>query len=680
MECLRKIKFRTRPTKDAVKPGNLPEENLSLSAPLIQLINVSRSYFNGHSSTEALRDVNLNIRAGEMVAIVGTSGSGKSTLLNILGCLVPPSQGQYILHGRSVTRLTNNELADLRRGTFGFVFQRYHLLGHLNAEENVLSPGLYVEGEKKTLRARAQMLLNSLGLSDRLHFFPGQLSGGQQQRVSIARALMNGGDIILADEPTGALDTKSGEEVMAALCELNAKGHTVIIVTHNNDIASYAQRLIHIQDGCISSDTGNHPASSTAGPRGGPGLKPAQGASINMLSGWVEAIKIAFSWLVRKPLHAGLTVLGIVIGIAAVSSVIALGEGARDRIVQEISALGADTIDIYSGKDWGDIYKGSNKALSESDVDYLRSLPYVDSISPVTSATATITSKNANLSAQVLGVGEAFARVRGEVFAQGTFFFSDDVKRQAQVAVIDENMRKRLFPSWEDPIGKVILVGPMPAIVIAVIKNTPSSFGEAPVLQMYMPYTTLMSRISGQSFLESIVVRVADGISNELAESNINRLLELKRGSKDFFTSSADSILRSVTSATRVLNVLSISVASISLLVGGIGLMNMMLYSVAERTYEVGVRMAFGARRRDIMQQFLSESCLLCIFGGGFGFLLALLAGEILGGLQTDFPLKFSYWSFMVAFASSTVIGLVFGYIPARNAARLDPVEALSRA
>ena len=679
MENLRIIKFGAQPA-DAIRADNSSGKNPNSSAPLFQLLNVSRSYFNGHSRTDALRNINLNIHAGEMVAIVGTSGSGKSTLLNVLGCLVPPSQGQYILGGRSVSRLTSDELADLRRGTFGFVFQRYHLLGHLNAQENVLAPALYVEGEKKILRARAQMLLESLGLSNRLHFFPGQLSGGQQQRVSIARALMNGGDVILADEPTGALDSKSGEEVMAALCDLNAKGHTVIIVTHNNDIASYAPRLIHIQDGCITSDTFDRGASSAVRSRCAPQLRAVQGLSINFLSGWLQAMKTAFSWLVRKPLHAGLTVLGIVIGIAAVSSVIALGEGARDRIVQDINSMGTDTIDIYSGKDWGDMYNGSSKTLHESDVGYLRSLPYVDSISPVTSATATIRSKNANLSAQVLGVGEAFVRVRGQVLAQGAFFSRYDVERQAQVAVIDENMRKKLFPSWEDPIGKVILVGPMPAIVVAVIKNAQTSFGGPPVLQVVMPYTTLMSRISGQQFLDSIVLRVADRVSNELAESNINRLLELKHGSKDFFTSSVDSILRSVASATRVLNLLIISVASISLLVGGIGLMNMMLFSVAERTYEVGVRMAFGARRRDIMQQFLSESCLLCIIGGGFGLLLSLLAGEILGRLQTDFPFKFSFWSVMVAFASSTIVGLVFGYIPARNAARLDPVEALSRA
>ncbi|PAA12480.1 MacB family efflux pump subunit [Pseudomonas fragi] len=679
MKRPREIKLRVLPT-DTLKAGNASGESPSSPVPLFQLINVCRSYSNGHSCTDALRNINLNIHAGEMVAIVGTSGSGKSTLLNILGCLVPPSQGQYILRGRSVTSLTSDELADLRRGTFGFVFQRYHLLGHLNAQENVMAPGLYVEGEKKPLRARAQGLLESLGLSDRLRFFPGQLSGGQQQRVSIARALMNGGDVILADEPTGALDSKSGEEVMAALCDLNAKGHTVIIVTHNNDIASYAPRLIHIQDGCITSDTVDRSASSAAEPPSVPRSRAAQSLSTNMLSGWPEAMKIAFSWLVRKPLHAGLTVLGIVIGIAAVSSVIALGEGARDRIVQDINSMGTDTIDIYSGKDWGDLYNGSSKKLHESDVGYLRSLPYVDSISPVTSATATITSKSANLSAQVLGVGEAYIRVRGQVLAQGAFFSSDDVGRQAQVAIIDENMRKQLFPSWEDPIGKVILVGPMPAIVVGVIKNAQTSFGGPPVLQVFMPYSTLMSRISGQQFLDSIVLRVADRVSNELAESNVNRLLELKHGSKDFFTSSSDSIIRSVARATRVLNLLIITVASISLLVGGIGLMNMMLYSVAERTYEVGVRMAFGARRRDIMQQFLSESCLLCIIGGGFGLLLSLLAGEVLGRLQADFQLKFSFWSVMVAFTSSTLVGLVFGYIPARNAAILDPVEALSRA
>lgn len=678
MQCLNSEKFQA-PGADT---DPAPDDHAAANAaqPLIQLINVSRSYFNGQSRADALKNVDLSIQAGEMVAIVGTSGSGKSTLLNILGCLVPPSEGQYVLHGRDVTSLTSNDLADLRRGTFGFVFQRYHLLGHLNAEENVLSPALYVGGQKKTLRARAQSLLTSLGLADRFHYRPGQLSGGQQQRVSIARALMNGGNVILADEPTGALDTKSGEEVMAILSELNAKGHTVIIVTHNEDIAAYAPRLIHIQDGCIVSDQRHRPVPTKQQAQAAPEVLPVRGAPGQLFQGWLEAIKIASTWLIKKPLHAALTILGIVIGIASVSSVVALGEGARDRVIQEISAMGTDTIDIYSGKDWGDLYGATRKSLRDSDLEYLRSLPYVDSLSPVMSASTTISSKSASLAAQVLGVNDEFTRVRGQSLSAGAFFTTDDVLRQAQVAVIDDNLRNKLFARWEDPIGKVVLIGPMPTTVVGVIKNVQTSFGGAPVLQIFIPYTTLKSRISGHQPLDSIALRVSSRVSNQLAESNISRLLELKHGGKDFFINSFDAVLRSVTKATKTLNLLIVSVAAISLLVGGIGLMNMMLYSVAERTYEVGVRMAFGARRRDILQQFLSESCLLCIVGGVMGLALAFVAGEILGQVQSDIPLRFSLTSVLVAFLSSALIGVVFGFIPARNAARLDPVDALARA
>jgi macrolide transport system ATP-binding/permease protein len=659
--------------------GLPPVDSLQGAEPLLQLINVSRCYFSGQSRADALRNINLQIGAGEMVAIVGASGSGKSTLLNILGCLVPPSQGQYLLRGRNVSRLSRNEQADLRRSAFGFVFQRYHLLGHLNAEDNVLAPALYVAGQQKHLRARARLLLANLGLAERVHYHPGQLSGGQQQRVSIARALMNGGEVILADEPTGALDSQSGEEVMAILRELNAQGHTVIIVTHNPDIAAYARRVIHIQDGGIVSDTLPQRGPTDEEPRARPVFSSTQRSSISAMKGWLGALKIASSWLVKKPLQAGLTILGIVIGIAAVSSVIALGEGARDRVIQEISSMGVDTIDIYSGKDWGDLYSGASKTLRESDVDYLRSLPYVDSLSPVMATSVTITSPHASIAAQVLGVGDELVRVRGLSLTEGVFFSRDDVQRQSQIAVIDDNMRKKLFPRWEDPIGKVILIGPMPTTVVAVIKSTQASLAGAPALQTFIPYTTLMSRISGQQSLDSIALRVASRISNDLAEANISRLLELKHGSKDFFINSFDAVLRSVTQATQTLNLLIVSVATISLLVGGIGLMNMMLYSVAERTYEVGVRMAFGARHRDILQQFLSESCLLCLVGGLLGLLVSFLAGEVLGQLQSQIPLKFSWSSVAMAFLSSAVIGIVFGYIPARNAARLDPVDALAR-
>ncbi|WP_212760552.1 MacB family efflux pump subunit [Pseudomonas fluorescens] len=648
--------------------------------PLLKLINVSRCYFSGQSRADALRRIDLEIHAGEMVAIVGTSGSGKSTLLNILGCLVPPSEGQYCLRGRNVSHLSSNELADLRRSTFGFVFQRYHLLGHLNAEENVLAPALYAAGLKKSLRARAQDLLRNLGLAERVHYHPGQLSGGQQQRVSIARALMNGGEIILADEPTGALDTQSGEEVMAILRELNAQGHTVILVTHNPDIAAYARRVIHLQDGSIVADQINPSDATEAMPRPLAAPSATRRAAVSAMTGWLGSLRMASSWLVKKPLQAGLTILGIVIGIAAVSSVIALGEGARDRVIQEISSMGADTIDIYSGKDWGDLYSVSSKTLRESDVDYLRSLPYVDSISPVIATSVTVTSPSASLAAQVLGVSDELIRVRGLSLTEGVFFSKADVQRQSQIAVIDDNMQKKLFPSWEDPIGQVILVGPMPTTIVAVIKSTPSAFAGPPVLQIFIPYTTLMARISGQQPLDSIALRVASRVSNELAEANITRLLELKHGSKDFFINSYDAVLQSVTKATRTLNLLIVSVAAISLLVGGIGLMNMMLYSVAERTYEVGVRMAFGARRRDIMQQFLSESCLLCVVGGLLGLLVSFLVGEVAGQLQSQIPLSFSWSSVSVAFLSSAVIGMVFGYLPARNAARLDPVDALARA
>ncbi|KAF0812127.1 Macrolide export ATP-binding/permease protein MacB [Andreprevotia sp. IGB-42] len=647
-------------------------------AALLELMQLERRFPAGDEEVVVLKNINLSIHAGEMVAIVGQSGSGKSTLMNVLGCLDKPSSGSYRVAGRETGELSVDELATLRREHFGFIFQRYHLMPHLSAEQNVEIPAVYASVDKTHRRERARQLLTRLGLAGRTLHLPSQLSGGQQQRVSIARALMNGGDVILADEPTGALDSHSGEEVMNILRELHRAGHTVIIVTHDMQVASNAGRIIEIHDGEIVADRAN--------PVAGDGertvlVKPAAPARARRFnaSRFGEAFKMAWIAMVSNRMRTLLTMLGIIIGIASVVSVVALGQGARQKVISDISAMGTNTIEIFPGKDWGDSKAGSIHTLVAADVTALQAQVYVDSATPQLNGSGTLRYRNIEAAAQVAGVGEQFFRVKGVTMAQGAAFREEDVRRQAQVVVIDDNTRNKLFPHGGNPVGEIILLGTVPARIIAVAAKKSGGFGNDANLNVWIPYTTAMGRLLGQSHLSSITARVRDGLPNDQAEQSLTRLLTVRHGSKDFFTFSSDSILKTVEQTTATLALLISSIALISLAVGGIGVMNIMLVSVTERTREIGIRMAVGARQGDIMQQFLIEAALVCLIGGLIGVVLSLGIGVVFSYFVQVIAMQFSIASIVVACVCSTLIGIGFGYLPARNAARLDPIEALAR-
>lgn len=654
---------------------------------LLELYNIGRAYGSGDTRSVVLKDVGLRICAGEMIAIIGASGSGKSTLLNILGCLDHPTTGWYKINGQDVTYLPANALSALRREYFGFIFQRYHLLNQLTAEENVEVPALYTRHDRLSRRQRAVDLLQRFGLANRTTYRPNQLSGGQQQRVGIARALMNGGEIILADEPTGALDAKSGAEVLAILRGLNRRGHTVIIVTHDRQVAAHAQRIVEINDGAIVADYVNPDRIAIASVNLADEV-PARDAQITLdpdvqvrhYNKWlaqVEAVKMAAASIIRQPLRTILTMLGIVVGIAAVSTVVALGQGAQDQIVAEIKEMGSNTIDIFPGGDWGDAGSAAIQTLVASDVELLKAQPYIDSVSPIVTTSVLMRVGEVVATGQLTGVSSDFFRLRQRKILSGFIFSADQVTRHAQVLVIDENTRNKLFKKGDNPIGKQMMVGSMPVTVIAVVNN--SNRGNSASLEVLAPYTTVASHILGRSYFDNIVIRVAEGISNPLAEKNMVRILSVKHGIKDFFTSSFDSILKTIEKATQTMRLFILCVAAISLFVGGIGLMNMMLVVVTERTHEIGVRMALGARQRDIMWQFLAEAVLVCTLGGVLGLVLAMAAGGVLTIFFASIPLRFSGLSLLVALLTSTLVGVTFGYFPARNAARLNPVDALAR-
>ena len=651
-----------------------------MARPLLELTGVGRRFTAGEEELRVLKGINLTIQAGEMLAIIGPSGSGKSTLMNILGCLDHPSEGTYRVSGQETGGLDSDALATLRREHFGFIFQKYHLLPHLDAVQNTEIPAIYAGVDKAERRARALALLARLGLQDRCAHKPGQLSGGQQQRVSIARALMNGGDVILADEPTGALDTHSGQELMAILHELHAQGHTILLVTHDPQVASHAERIIELSDGEIVRDQPNPQRPPLAQP-----LRPERGAAtpadpFRALWGrFAEAFRMALISMATHRMRTLLTMLGIIIGITSVVSVVAIGQGARQKVVNDIGSMGTNVIDIYPGGDWGDDKAGSTYTLVPGDLEALKSQVYVDSATPGTSGNLVLRYRNVLASASIAGVGEAYFRVRGMELAAGSAFRSNDVQKQTQVVVIDKNTRKKLFPASEDPLGKSLFLGNLPCTVIGVAKDKERPFGNNQNLEVWVPYSTAMGRLLGQRYFNSITVRVQEGVSNQAAEQNIIRMLTQRHGSKDFFTSSSDTILKTVKKTTATLTLLISAIAVISLVVGGIGVMNIMLVSVNERTHEIGIRMAVGARQDDILQQFLIEAVLVCLGGGVIGILLSFAIGMVFPFFVTAIVMSFSGLSIVAAFLSSTLIGVVFGFMPARQAAQLDPIQALAR-
>lgn len=641
---------------------------------LIECKNINRYFGEGENRVHVLKNINLTIEKGDFVAIIGQSGSGKSTLMNILGCLDSPSSGTYAIAGTETSKMSADELAALRRKRFGFIFQRYNLLSSINARDNVALPSVYAGVDYTQRSQRADILLDKLGLKGKEHNKPSELSGGQQQRVSIARALMNGGEIIFADEPTGALDSGSGENVMNIIHQLYQDGHTIIMVTHDPNIAAQANRIIEIKDGEIIADTSKNTT-----------IKPSNVQTIQEKHGFAfykdqisEACTMSIQAILAHKMRSLLTMLGIIIGIAAVVSVVALGKGSQEKILNDISAMGTNTISIFPGKGFGDRRSARIKTLTVADSNAIAELSYVESTTPMTSTSGTLTFRNTDLTASLYGVGDQYFDVRGLKLDKGRLFNATDVKENAQVVVIDQNTLNKLFPAGVNPLGKTILFKKRPLTVIGIMQDDNNSFGSSDSLMLWTPYTTLMHQISGDKYINNITVKVKDNVNSQTAEKGINELLLARHGTQDFFMRNSDSIKQTIESTTSTMTLLISCIALISLIVGGIGVMNIMLVSVTERTKEIGVRMAIGARQSNILQQFLIEAVLLCLIGGITGVIISFAIGWTFNHFVSDFAMSFSTASIIGAVLCSTIIGIVFGYMPAKNASKLNPIDALA--
>ncbi|WP_289101504.1 MacB family efflux pump subunit [uncultured Marinobacter sp.] len=641
------------------------------NTPLIELKGITRSFGQGDLAVPVLKGIDLKIYPGEFVAIMGPSGSGKSTLMNILGCLDQPSSGEYWFDGRDVSALSRDELALLRREAFGFVFQSYNLLPGMTARENVEIPALYAGMAPVRRHQRADELLTGLGLGERLTHRPSELSGGQQQRVSIARALMNGGQIIFADEPTGALDSKSSQEVIRLLTDLSAQGHTVILITHDQDVADVARRQIHIADGEVVRDTGVETTTRTA---------PVKAADIRngaVLSDWQEALKSALRSLRSNLFRTALTLLGIVIGVASVITMLAIGEGAKKDVVDRISTMGSDLLLVRPG---GPDQRGGRWSVTTLVADDYRAINEIEGVLaaiPELTGGQTLRYSNRDHQAEINATSFQFPVARQWPVAEGTFFSAQDEANYAAVAVLGTSTAQVLFPD-ESPLGKHLMVNNVLFQVIGVMEEKGASpMGQDQDEVVFVPYTTGSLRIFGQTHLRNVTVAVADIDRMAEIEAIIHDTLLARHGGvEDFTIRNMASLIDTISETQNTLTWLLGSIAAISLLVGGIGVMNIMLVSVTERTREIGIRMATGARAWNILQQFLTEAWLVSAIGGLIGVGLGIAATQLIGSFGT--PVHMTVLPMVLAFSCAFATGLIFGFLPARKAARLDPVHALA--
>ncbi|WP_455032816.1 ABC transporter permease [Lautropia mirabilis] len=712
-------------------------------APVLIELREVRKRFGGHDGVpevEILHGIDLRIRAGEYVAIVGASGSGKTTLMNILGCLDRPSSGEYLFQGEAVSGLDDDALAALRREVFGFVFQGYHLIGTSSALDNVAMPARYAGVSEQARHERAAALLSRLGLAERLQYLPHQLSGGQQQRVSIARALVNGGQVILADEPTGALDSTSGEQVMQQLDELAAAGHTLILITHDPAVAARARRIISMADGRIVGDVTApvdgkvHPLPATdrsvaddslpvrhadapvrkdgrpcaeapaevpadaptEAPadlsdlpplrgRGGepaPAGHPAQDLPVlrgrgrlPLLADLPEILRSAWRVMRLNRLRTGLTLLGIIIGVASVIVMLAVGQGSQEKVLAEMQTFGLRTIYIF--REWlSDTQQA--RPLSMADVAAVQQVPNVEQASPVIDQNGIIVRHgNRTLRTNLSATTRHFAQALNWPVSQGTLLETEDEHDLRKVVLLGERAREALFGAHGQAVGQEILVGNVPFRVIGVMAPKPAPFPEDDVNnQVIVPVGAAAVRLVGSMELSRINVVIRDMRHAAETEAAIVKTLTARHGRKDFNILNQAQAVQQLAQANRTLTLMLGLIAAISLLVGGIGVMNVMLMTVRERTGEIGIRIATGARQADILRQFLVEAMLLTGLGGTVGVSGGLLVG--LGLKALGIPMTFSPLAAAMAFGCAVATGVIFGFMPARQAARLDPVRALA--
>jgi macrolide transport system ATP-binding/permease protein len=653
---------------------------------MIELKHIYKTYRMGQEEVGALVDVSLKIAPGEFVAIMGPSGSGKSTLMHVLGLLDRPDSGEYFLGETKINDLSDEELAAIRNRLVGFVFQQFHLLARMTALENAQLPLVYAG--RRHLKEQAQHRIDEVGLTDRMNHRPNELSGGQQQRVAIARSLVNDPLIIFADEPTGNLDSKSKEEIISILKDLNKKGKTIVIVTHENEVAVHAKRIIRVFDGKVISDVNQ---GSDVKPSG---ENDAQAIIAKVLSKqerkaretkFLEYLRQAAQAMISHKMRSFLSILGILIGVAAVIAMLAVGTGAKESIEKQLASLGSNLILVMPGS--ARIHGVSSGAggvtrFTLQDVTAIEKLTdQIKRINPSVNGRGQIVYGNRNWSTQVEGDGVSYADIRAAVPVVGRFFTEEELRRKDKVAVVGMTIVKELFGD-ANPIGETIKINLINFKVIGILPvKGATGFRDQDDI-VIIPVTTAMNRVFGKEYLDSISVeatgpQVIDSVQESVSQIIIKQHRLVTAEEKDSFQirNMAD-IKNTLEATTKTMSLLLGAIAAISLLVGGIGIMNIMLVSVTERTREIGLRKAIGANNKDIMIQFLIEAVLMTFIGGLAGILLGS-GVSILITLLAGWSVKISLSSVIFATVFSLVVGIVFGLWPAKQASRLNPIEAL---
>jgi macrolide transport system ATP-binding/permease protein len=650
---------------------------------MIELKNISKTYDTGKVKVHALRSVNLTIREGEFVAIMGASGSGKSTLLSILGFLDKPSDGSYRFMGRDVTDYSDDELSALRNRVAGFVFQQFHLLPRMTALGNTELPLIYAG--KRHLKENARARIADVGLAERADHFPAEMSGGEQQRVAIARSMVNDPVVVFADEPTGNLDSASEAEIMGILAGLNARGKTVIMVTHDDEVAHYAKRVIRFRDGEVVSDTmrtpkRRAPEGSPAAPArlltDGPQKLLAQAEFFDYLKQAVDSIR-------AHKLRSLLSMLGILIGVAAVISMLALGEGASESISKSLSSLGSNLLTVMPGAHrmgGVSLESGAVTRFTLQDAKAMAQIPEVKRVSPSIRGRAQLVAAGNNWNSQVEGEGTDYEAMRAATPVIGRFFTEEELRSRKKVALVGSTVVKNLF-NGADPVGQTIKVNRINFTVIGVLPPRGASFFRDQDDIVIVPVTTAMYRVLGKEYVDSIDVEVRDGIDMDTAtdalRDHIVKARRLTAETEESFQIRDMTQLRdALSSTTKTMSMLLGVVAAISLMVGGIGIMNIMLVSVRERTREIGLRKAIGARRQDILVQFLIESGLMSLSGGIAGIVTGVVISALIA-MMAGWAVKVTVFSVVLSTAFSMIVGIGFGFWPAVLASRLHPIEAL---